>query len=283
VDITTWTFCLPFPGPAYSIKFSGLLSAGVLCCCRDLVFHLCEVLVAVATFGFLQAQCRHGIVRPPRALLESWARAVHTDAAQEADAFLHPSALRWGYSTWDDFIAEKLIFEEYFDSPRRMSAGRGFVRDLHSADAATAPRLQQIGLLHTSADMEKHMKNFARPENQKSYWNWREAFLERRREGIDMASGSTALEAMWKEMRQLGFDHSSRLEKELASVFLKIAFLRMTYRRANAGNLPTLARNSASVGNYLTALSQLLHPGGGGSTSEWCSVARAKWRAYLSI
>ena len=234
--------------------------------------------------SFWKEANRRQIPQPPRVLLESWARALApVDDRGHVRRFLHPSALRWAYATDAEIHEAAKLFVAYFDTPRRQSRPLVGGRVLHEADAGGRARIvHNVGLLHTSEDMEKHMRNLSSPGNLRYYWNYREAQLEHRAAGLDLASGSTALEPMWLESRQMGFDHANRIRKRRAEMLLNLRFLRITFRRAQAKNLPTIARNSPAVANYLATLAQFVSPGGT-TSPEWCELARAKWSAHLQF
>ena len=74
--------------------------------------------------------------------------------------------------------------------------------------------------------------------------------MEKRKEGRDVPTGTTALEAMWREIRDFAFNKVYRVSLDQARLLFRISFLCLVFRRAHAHNLPVLAERSPALANY---------------------------------
>ena len=165
------------------------------------------------------------------------------------DQYLHCSAFRWFFQNEEDYLSELNVFKEYFKVPRMQGRFRAPARKLDHAEGKAVKQPPGCGLLHTSQDMEKHMRNLSAESNLHAFWQWRVAFLEKRNEGYDMATGTTTLEAMWREIRDFAFSKVYHVSLGQAEMLFRISFLCVVFRRAHAQNLPVLAERSPRVAN----------------------------------
>ena len=223
----------------------------------------------VMSRDFWKEAARQHVPLPPRVLLESWARGLSKEG-ESVGQFLHCSALRWFYQNEEEYLSELNVFKEYFKVPRMQGGRRAPARQMDPAEDKAVKQPRGIGLLHTSQDMEKHMRNLAARSNLHAFCQWREAFLEKREEGYDVATGTTTLEAMWREIRDLAFSKVYRVSVDQAELLFRVSFLCLVFRRAHAQNLPVLAERSPAVANLKKELMLFLpYPrgilvGGGG-------------------
>ena len=202
----------------------------------------------VMSSDFWTEAARHRIPRPPRVLLESWACALRLQK-EGVENYLHVSAFRWDYRNEEEYLSELNVFKEYFSVPRKQGKNPVPARNMHQAEGKAVKQAPRCGLLETSEEMRKHMRNLSAQSNLHGFWQWREAYLEKWREGHDIATGTTTLEAMWREIRDLAFGGVYHVSLEQAEMLFRISFLCVVFRRSHAQNLPVLARDSSRLAN----------------------------------